>query len=48
MLEWQERENEEEYCMVGNDPNTVMELWDCIFLKFFKVQGVRAQLVLLE
>jgi hypothetical protein len=48
MLKWKERENEEEYYIFGNDPTTVMALWECGLLKFFKVQGMRAQLVLLE
>jgi hypothetical protein len=48
MLEWQERENEEKYYIAGNDPNTVMELRECGLLKFFKVQGMRAQLIILE
>jgi hypothetical protein len=48
MLEWREREHEEEYFIAGNDPNIVMALRECGFLKFFKVQGMRAQLVLLE
>jgi hypothetical protein len=37
MLKWREREHEEEDYIVGNDPNKVMELQDCIFLNFFKV-----------
>jgi hypothetical protein len=48
MLEWRERDHEEEYFIVGNDPNTVMALRECGLLNFFKVQGMRAQLVLLE
>ena len=48
MLEWREREHKEEYYIAGNDCNKVMALWECVFLKFFKVQGMRAQLVLLE
>jgi hypothetical protein len=48
MLEWRERDHEEEYFIVGNDPNTVMALRECGLLNFFKVQGMRVQLVLLE
>jgi hypothetical protein len=48
MLEWQEREHEKEDHIARNDLNTVMELQECDFLKLFKVQGMRAQLVLLE
>jgi hypothetical protein len=48
MLEWREREHEEEYYIVRNDPGTVMALRECGLLKFFKVQGMRAQLMLLE
>ena len=48
ILEWREREHEEEYYFVGNDPDTVMALWECGLIKIFKVQGMRAQLRLLE
>jgi hypothetical protein len=48
MLEWHEREHEEEDYFVGNDPGTVMALRQCGLLKFFKIQGMRAQLRLLE
>jgi hypothetical protein len=48
MLEWRERENEEENYIAGNDPNIVMALRECVFLNLFEVQGIRAQLVLLE
>jgi hypothetical protein len=48
MLKWWEREHEEEYCIVRNDPNIVMALRECDFLKLLKVRGMRAQLVLLE
>jgi hypothetical protein len=48
MLEWREHEHEEEYYFVGNDPGTVMALWECGLLKIFKVQGMRAQPRLLE
>jgi hypothetical protein len=48
MLKWWEREHEEEDYIAGNDPNTVMALRECGLIKFFKVQGMRAQLVLLE
>jgi hypothetical protein len=48
ILEWREHENEEEYYFAENDPGTVMALWECGLLKFFKIQGMRAQLRLLE
>jgi hypothetical protein len=48
MLEWREREHEEEDYFVRNDPGMVMALWQCGLLKFFKIQGMRAQLRLLE
>jgi hypothetical protein len=48
MLKWSEREHEEEYYFVGNDPGIVMALRQCGLLKFFKIQGMRAQLRLLE
>jgi hypothetical protein len=48
MLEWREREHEEEYYIAGHDPGTINALWQCGLLKFFKIQGMRAQLRLLE
>jgi hypothetical protein len=42
MLEWHEREHEEEYYFVGNDLRTVMALQKCRFFKFFTIQGMRA------
>jgi hypothetical protein len=48
MLEWREREHEDEDYFVGNDPGTVNSLRQCGLLKFFKIQGMRAQLRLLE
>jgi hypothetical protein len=48
MLEWHERENEEEDYFVENDPGMVMALQQCGLLKFFKIQHMRAQLRLLE
>jgi hypothetical protein len=41
-------EHEEEDYFVGNDPGMVMALQQCRLLKFFKIQGMRAQLKLLE
>jgi hypothetical protein len=48
MLEWREREHEEDDSIVGNDPGTVATLQDCGLLKFFRIPGMRAQLRLLE
>jgi hypothetical protein len=48
MLEWGEREHEEDDAIVGNDLGTVAALWDCGLLKFFRIPGMRAQLRLLE
>ena len=48
MLEWREREHEEEDAIVENDSGTVTALQDCGLLKFFKILGMRAQLRLLE
>jgi len=48
MLEWHDRENEEEYYFAGNDPRMVMSLQQCGLLKFFKIQDMRAQLRLFE
>jgi hypothetical protein len=43
MLEWREREHEEDDLMALNDPGTMNSLRQCGLLKFFKVQGMRAQ-----
>ena len=48
MLEWREREHEEEDAIVRNDPGIVAALWDYGLLKFFRILGMRAQLRLLE
>jgi hypothetical protein len=48
MLEWREREHEEDDAIAGNDPGTVAALRDCGLLKFFRIPGMRAQLRLLE
>jgi hypothetical protein len=43
-----QREHEEEDYFIGNDPEIVMALRQCGLLKFFRIQGMRAQLRLLE
>jgi hypothetical protein len=48
MLEWREREHEDDDFMDLNDPGTINALRQCGLLKFFKIQGMRAQLRLLE
>jgi hypothetical protein len=48
MLEWREREHEEDDAISGNDPGTVGALRDYGLLKLFRILGMRAQLKLLE
>jgi hypothetical protein len=48
MLEWREREHEDDDSMALNDPGTIDALRQCGLLKFFKIQGMRAQRRLLE
>jgi len=48
MLEWRERENEEEDYFIDNELRIVMTLKQCGLLKLFNIQGMRAQLRLLE
>jgi hypothetical protein len=48
MLEWREHEHEDDESMALNDPRTLDVLQQCGLLKFFKVQGMRAQQILLE
>jgi hypothetical protein len=48
MLEWREQEHEEEDYFFGNVLGIVMALRQYGLLKLFKIQGMRAQLILLE
>lgn len=48
MLEWREREHEEDDVIAINDPGTVFSLRECGLLKIFRILGMRAQLMLLE
>jgi hypothetical protein len=48
VLEWHEREHEEENAMVKNHPPTIASLRDYGFLKYFRILGMRAQVRLLE
>jgi hypothetical protein len=42
MLEWREREHEEDDAIAENDPGTVAALQECGLLKFFCIPGMRA------
>jgi hypothetical protein len=48
MLEWRERGHEDEDYFDGNDSGTLNSLRQCGLLKLFKIQGMMAQLRLLE
>jgi hypothetical protein len=48
VLEWREREHEEDDAIVGNDPGTIVALRDYGLLKFFRIPCMRAQVRLLE
>jgi hypothetical protein len=48
VLEWHEREHEEDDAIAGNNPGTVAALRDYGLLKFFHISGMRAQVRLLE
>jgi hypothetical protein len=48
MFEWREREHQDNDEMDLNDLDTINSLRQCGFLKFFKIQGMRTQLRLLE
>jgi hypothetical protein len=48
MLEWHEKEHEEDDAIARNDSGTISALRDCGLLKFFWMLGMRAQVRLLE
>jgi hypothetical protein len=48
MLEWREREHEDNDAMDLNDMGTINFLRQCGLLKLFKIQGMRSQLRLSE
>jgi hypothetical protein len=48
VLEWHEREHEEDNVNVDNNPPTIAALRDCGLLKYFCIPGMRAQVILLE
>jgi hypothetical protein len=48
MLEWREREHEEDDAITKNDLRTVVSLRECGRLKKFRIPGMRSQLRLLE
>jgi hypothetical protein len=48
VLEWREREHEEDNEMAENHPPTIAALRDVGLLKYFCIPGMRAQVRLLE
>jgi hypothetical protein len=48
VLEWREREHEEDNAMDDNHPPTIAALRDCGLLKYFHIPGMRAEVKLLE
>jgi hypothetical protein len=48
VLEWREREHEDDNAMAENHPPTIARLRDCGLLKYFCTLGMRAQVRLLE
>jgi hypothetical protein len=48
VLEWCEREHEEDNAMEENHPPTITTLRDCGLLKYFRIPDMRAQVILLE
>jgi hypothetical protein len=48
VLEWREREHEEDNAMAENHPPTIASLRDCGLLKYFRILGMRVQVKLLE
>jgi hypothetical protein len=48
VLEWREREHEDDNATAENYPPTLATLRDCGLLKYFRIPGMRAQVQLLE
>jgi hypothetical protein len=48
VLEWREREHEDDNDTAKNHPQTIATLRDCGLLKYFRIPGMRAQVRLLE
>jgi hypothetical protein len=48
VLEWREREHEDDNAAAENHPPTIAALRDCGLLKYFRIPGMRAQVHLLE
>jgi hypothetical protein len=48
VLEWHEREHEEDNSIAGNHPPTIAALRNGGLLKYFRIPGMRAQVRLLE
>jgi hypothetical protein len=48
VLEWREREHEEDNNAAENHPQTIAALRNCGLLKYFRIPGMRAQVRLLE
>jgi hypothetical protein len=48
VLEWREREHEDDNETAKNHPLTLASLRDCGLLKYFRIPGMRAQVQLLE
>ena len=48
VLEWREREHEDDNATAENHPATIASLRDCGLLKYFRIPGMRAQVHLLE
>jgi hypothetical protein len=48
VLEWREREHEDDNSIAENHPQTIASLRDCGLLKYFCILGMRAQVRLLE
>jgi hypothetical protein len=48
VLQWREREHEEDDAFFANKPGTISSLQDCVLLKFFFIPGMRAHVRILE
>jgi hypothetical protein len=48
MLEWKEREHDNDDMVTLHDPQVRESLWNCRLLKYFKIQNILKEILLLK